>query len=133
MALYLYYAADGIYQGLHGMETLGIVDETNSDKVIEIAKEASLDIIQSYGTIMEDLQQAAFDNIDLVSYEMDGEVVPDSEYEKALDEAIEEDIYCKVWKINDSIAQSISYEELEDKAAEDLELFIEELCEKEII
>lgn len=132
--IYLYYAADGIYQGLHGMETFGILfNISNPEDVIEIAKEASLDIIQSYGIIMEDLQESAFENTDFINYKEDGEPIPDSEYEKALNEAIEKDIYCKVWKINNATIQDMTYEELENKAAEDLDSFVEEFCDEEII
>lgn len=131
MALYLYYAADQIYQGLHGMESFGIIDEPNLETALEEARAASREVITTYDNIIDELSEAAWESVDVESYAADGETVPEEAYEQALEDAIYEDMYYQVWRIKPLITQEMSYEELEELVREDFETFTEEYCELE--
>lgn len=131
MALYLYYAADQMYQGLHGMESFGIIDKPNLESALEEARTASREIITNYNNIIEELEQNAWENVDIEPYAADGETVPEEAYEQALEDAIYEDMYYQVWRIKPLITQEMSYEELEELVREDFENFTEEYCELE--
>lgn len=131
MALYLYYAADQIYQGLHGMESFGIIDEPNLETALEEARAASREVITTYDNIIDELSEAAWESVDVESYAADGETVPEGAYEQALEDAIYEDMYYQVWRIKPLITQEMSYEELEELVREDFETFTEEYCELE--
>lgn len=131
MALYLYYAADQMYQGLHGMESFGIIDKPDLESALEEARAASREIITNYNNIIEELEQNAWENVDIESYAADGETVPEEAYKQALEDAIYEDMYYQVWKIKPLMAQEISYEELEELVREDFETFTEDYCELE--
>lgn len=131
MALYLYYAADQIYQGLHGMESFGIIDEPNLETALEEARAASREVITTYDNIIDELSEAAWESVDVESYAADGETVPEEAYQQALEDAIYEDMYYQVWRIKPLITQEMSYEELEELVREDFETFTEEYCELE--
>lgn len=131
MALYLYYAADQMYQGLHGMESFGIIDEPDLETALEEARTASREVITTYDNIIDELSEAAWESVDAESYAADGETVPEEAYEQALEDAIYEDMYYQVWRIKPLITQEMSYEELEELVREDFETFTEEYCELE--
>lgn len=131
MALYLYYAADQMYQGLHGMESFGIIDEPDLESAFEEARAASREIITTYSNIIDELSQEAWESVDAESYAADGETVPEETYAQALEDAIYEDMYYQVWRIKPLMAQGMSYEELEELVREDFETFTEEYCELE--
>lgn len=131
MALYLYYAADQMYQGLHGMESFGIVDEPDLESAFEEARSASREIITTYSNIIDELSQEAWESVDAESYAADGETVPEETYAQALEDAIYEDMYYQVWRIKPLMAQGMSYEELEELVREDFGAFTEEYCELE--
>lgn len=131
MALYLYYAADQMYQGLHGMESFGIIDEPDLESAFEEARAASREIITTCDNIIDELSEAAWESVDTESYAADGETVPEEVYEQALEDAICEDMYYQVWRIKPLMAQGMSYEELEELVREDFGAFTEEYCELE--
>ena len=131
MALYLYYAADQMYQGLHGMESFGIIDEPDLESAFEEARAASREIITTYSNIIDELSQEAWESVDTESYAADGETVPEETYAQALEDAIYEDMYYQVWRIKPLMAQGMSYEELEELVREDFGAFTEEYCELE--
>lgn len=131
MALYLYYAADQMYQGLHGMESFGIIDEPDLESAFEEARAASREIITTYSNIIDELSQEAWESVDAESYAADGETVPEETYAQALEDAIYEDMYYQVWRIKPLMAQGMSYEELEELVREDFETFTEDYCELE--
>ena len=131
MALYLYYAADQIYQGLYGMESFNIINVPKLEDALEEARTASQEIITSHNDIIGKLEQEAWDSIDVEAYAADGETVPEEIYMQALEDAIYEDMYYQVWKIKPLVAQEMSYEELTELAREDFDVFTEEYCELE--
>lgn len=57
MARYVVYAMEGRYQGLHGISAFAVVDADNEKEVHEIAREMSLDVMESYRTIDEELEE----------------------------------------------------------------------------
>lgn len=131
MALFLFYAADQMYQGLYGMESFGIIDEPDLESAFEEARAISREIITTYNNIIDELSEAAWESVDAESYAADGEAVPEEAYAQALEDAICEDMYYQVWRIKPLITQEMSYEELEELVREDFETFTEEYCELE--
>ena len=81
MARYVVFAADELYKGLYGMSST-FVTEAESDREIEwIARDESLDIIDSYMCIRDDL----YDGVDPEDYETMSEIaLEDVMYEWAL-------------------------------------------------
>ena len=45
-------AAEGIYKGLHGIETKTIVEASDWNEVYDIARELSFEVMESYGNII---------------------------------------------------------------------------------
>lgn len=57
MALWLIHAYEGIYGGLHGIETALIVDCSTRKDAEEIAIDESYDVMDSYSHMFEDLDE----------------------------------------------------------------------------
>lgn len=118
--LVVIHAYDEIFQGLHGIETFNILNVKNIEEAEDFGREESLDIINSYTDIMEQLEEDIFYNIS--EEESEDKIY----YENLLREAIEEDIAFDIFKVNRN-KESIEF--LEQKFNEDPKLFIKEYCE----
>ena len=127
MDVYLIHAFDEIYCGLHGMEMWSLEEFKNESEAIDIAKEMSCDIIESYSDITDILKERAED---LLSYDIEeGRIHSVEEQEKYFNqyykECVEEDISGDIIKLdpkytieqyNEMIANGkYDYEELADK------------------
>ena len=62
--LYVIYAADQIYQGLHGMHDYSIYDCDTISEAEDIGIENSIQVINSYSIIYEQLEDDIQDYID---------------------------------------------------------------------
>ena len=112
MARYAVFAADELYKGLHGMNST-FVTEAESDREIEqIAHDASLDVIDSYMCIRDDL----YEGVDPEDYEVMNEIaLGDIMYEWAV--------------IDEKLAGNYSTEELDSMVYEmGYENFVEAYC-----
>lgn len=95
MALYLIHAYEDMYGGLHGMEDVLILEEDNEEEVRLTAKEMSMDVIDSYSSIRDALEEEAAEY-----HEIDSD-----EYWNTVDELIEEDIAYDYWKLSDEYSE----------------------------
>ena len=106
MARYVVFAAEEFYGGLYGMNST-FVTEAASDREIEwIARDASLDIIDSYACIRD----AIYEDVDPEDYESMSEIaLEDVMYEWAL---IDEELAGNYsTKELDSMAYDMGYED----------------------
>jgi len=117
---YFIYAAEGMYQGLHGMEDYRLIDTDDYDTALDAAIDMSISVMESYSSIMEDLEDTAAE-----VYERDSE-----EYDKYLDELMRENTYFIIYALQDG------YEDMTDKEVYDkvnelgIDEFIETYCEE---
>lgn len=90
-------ATEGIYGGLHGIYDFDVVDVESFDEADEIGREMSYGLIESYGNIMESLEN-----------EIDPDLEENSkEWEDALVDVIESDLEWTVYQIDESKAHGV--------------------------
>ncbi len=120
--LYVIHAYDQMYAGYHGIEHWCIEECDNDKEAIEIATELSLDIIQSYSIIYEEIDQ----NIE----ECITDDMSEDEIEEFYNDAYNEDIDYNIWVIKEDIVKDYDIESLENMLYRDPEDFIEKYCNK---
>ena len=64
MSRYAIVASEGIYQGLHGIVDYAIVDCDSEDEVAAIGKEMSLQVMDDWGWIQDELMAQISDSFD---------------------------------------------------------------------
>ena len=106
MARYVIFAAEQVYSGLHGMSSTFVTEAESDREVDSIARDASLDVIDSYMCIRDDL----YEGVDPEDYEVMNEIaLEDVMYEWAL---IDEELAGNYsTKELDSMAYDMGYEE----------------------
>ena len=129
MKVYAYYAADGAFGGVHGTETYGLMEADSVEEVKEIARDKSIDIIESYSCISDTLLAEAWAAADREdSYEeWDGEELPD-DVEENYTELVREDIYYEVWEVKAEVVEAMSFDDLNELADEDFFDFVTKYC-----
>ena len=91
------YAYEKVYNGYHGIYDFDVVDVESFDEADEIGREMGYGLIESYGNIMESLEN-----------EIDPDLEENSkEWEEALDDAIENDLEWIVYQIDESKAHGV--------------------------
>ena len=91
------FATECIYGGLHGVYDFDIVDVESLKEADEIGREMSYGLVDSYGDIMEYLEN-----------EIDPDIEENSkEWEDALNDVIESDLEWTVYQIDESKAHGI--------------------------
>lgn len=88
MSVYLIHAYEGRYGGLQGIEDWNIVTAANLEQARDIARDMSLDVIESY--IGDELYNEA---------EAEAEY-RETEVDELYDELIEEEIEYTIWELN---------------------------------
>lgn len=120
--LFVCFGADGIYGGLHGMNSYEIVESDSIDLAYEIARELSVDVIQSYHGIVDDLEAQIEEECDFYNIPF-GEGT--SEEEEIRQETYDEDLYYEVYELDITKLPTIKINELEEMLSYDPEGFIE--------
>lgn len=113
-------AYDQIYAGLHGMSLHSIIEVDDFEDAETYAIQESIEVITSYGAIMNELEDEARFNIE----DEDNE----EEFEDALNEAIDNDVAYDCYIITKKTDETI--EELENKYYNDEKSFIQEYCDE---
>ena len=114
--LFAIHAYDGIYQGLHGMETRAVVEVIDEQEVREIGYEMSKEVISDYNDIYNTfVEEADFNGIDEES----------NEWYEYIEEQIEEDVCYDYWRVKEN---SKSLEDLNQMFCDDPEGFLNEYC-----
>lgn len=111
-------AYENIYGGLHGMYTFRVTDVESLDEADDYGREMSYDVIESYGSIMESLEDEIDPDIEENSEEWEGE----------LDYLIREDMAWDIYLIDEEKAHDVSNDVLEMAFSGDVEDFIREYC-----
>lgn len=120
MARYAIYACEGIFQGLHGMNEVAVV-EGDYDFACEEAAEMSFNVMDSYGEIDEQFQEEAYE----CGYEENSD-----EWEEYINDVRCNNVLYYVMRIMDSC--SLTDEECENLLNEDYQEFFERYCVDEI-
>ncbi len=128
--LYAVIACEQMYDGMHGMVSYFVVEGTEKDAE-KAAIEASYEIMQDYSSIMEDLEDAAreeigFDEDQYEDYEEEGSATWDDEYSRALDKQMQENLQYEIYPIVKET--NLSLEQLDGLFNNSPEEFIREYC-----
>lgn len=129
MKVYAYYAADEAFGGAHGIETYGLMEADSVEEVKEIARDKSIDIIESYSCISDTLLAEAWAAADREdSYEeWDGMDLPDN-VEENYAELVREDIYYEVWEVKAEVVEAMPFDDLNELVDEDFFNFVFKYC-----
>ena len=119
--LYAIHAREGIYQGLHGMERFIVEDHISDDFAFDSASEASLDIMDEYSDIADELQ----DQVESYREDNDYEVSEDEAWDLVKHENIDFNIYKikECYQTEDPMTLEYIFEE-------DPDSFIEKYCDE---
>ncbi len=110
--LYVIHAYDEMYQGLHGMEEWLIYDCDKED-AISIARDSSLEVINSFGEIYNELDESVKDEIDF--YELSEENNEDSEaIDQIYNDIYNADIAYDIYEIDEEKIKNLEKNSLED-------------------
>ena len=113
--------AEGIYQGLHGIEQREIIEAFSLERVHEIATEMSLELMGSYSVVYEELEAMVQDEIDA----NDTANWTEEEIEKLRAEIYNENVYYDLYELDEEKIKDKSYEDLEEELYNDLEEFLD--------
>ena len=125
MKLYVVYAADELYQGLHGLEDWSIWECEDENEALNIGYENSIQIINSYSCIYEQLDQ------DIKDYMEDGKNWSEEDIDQLTMDIYDEDTYYNVWEIDEDITKEYDVNILEKMLIDDPEDFIKTYCKYE--
>lgn len=101
--LYAVIACEQMYGGMHGMVSYFVAEGTE-EEVEEMAIDISYYIMESYSSIMDDLEAAAaneigWDEDELDEYMEDSTSGADEEYTRALNEQMRENLQYEIYPI----------------------------------
>ena len=128
MRVYIY-ACDNMYGGLHGINYFGIFEVADMREADEIGEQLSREVIESYGQIMESIEE------DCAYYaELDGFEEGSSEWEETMDQLISEDLNWSVYEIDEDRVNGMTEKELEllayDLGLVGFEGFVKRYCKE---
>ena len=128
--LYAVIACEQMYGGLHGMVSY-FVTEGTEEEVEEMAIDESYAIMEEYSSIMEDLEQAAREEVEWTEEEFedyinDSTAEADEAYTRALDEQMRENLQYEIYPIVKET--NLSIEQLNNLFSRNPEEFIREYC-----
>lgn len=108
MNLYFVFAAEGKYEGLHGMYDYTFEEAANEEELYDMAREMSIKVMESYGEIGDTLQTEAEEEAEFQGYEPEDY---DEVIESILDELYEDNVYFYIVKLNPQYSVA-EYEEI---------------------
>lgn len=118
--LYVIHAFDEQYGGFCGIEDWSICDCENEVEANSIAWDISMDIINSFSCIYEELEATVEDNI--------FDDMSKDDIEQLRSDIYEEDVAYDIWKVDKDIAKEYDIDILENMLNNDPEGFIEKYC-----
>ena len=123
MAKYLIHAMEGKFKGLHGIESLVVVEYDNIDDVYEDASYHSEEVMTQYGDILEEIEEEA----DYLCQGWFGNDYSTDQFDDVYYDLICENKCYYIYQIRDEV--TLSCEELENKAFHlGAKIFIEKFC-----
>ena len=111
--------------GYHGIEDWSIEDCDNEEEAVSIARENSLEVINSYSFIIDELE----DDIETFT----DENMNEDDIEQLRTDIYNEDIAYNIWKIDSDIIKEYDIDTLEKWLYDDPEDFIEKYCDDELL
>lgn len=128
--LYAVIACEQMYGGMHGMVSYFVAEGTE-EEVEEMAIDISYYIMESYSSIMDDLEAAAaneigWDEDELDEYMEDSTSGADEEYTNVLNELMRENLQYEIYSIVKET--NLSIEQLNNLFNRNPEEFIREYC-----
>lgn len=118
---YVIHAYEQSYGALHGIETCLAVEADEYSDVVDMACEASREVMGSYHFIEEALREQACFYCGVDEYDEE-----DEDLERAYEDAVEENIDYSIWRVNEDCPYS--RDEIDQMIANDLDGFVEEFC-----
>lgn len=122
MARYAIKAYEGIYQGLHGMYNIRVVETDNIYDAIDAAREESYSVMDSYDYLDEDLCESAAHICGLDLY--DDNIWDNPEFINAYETERAENVAYEIFKLDD-IASAMSVDDVENALYDNWDEFIE--------
>ena len=123
MKKYLIHAMENKFQGLHGIESLIVVEYDNISDVYEDASYHSEEVMTQYGNILDEIEEEA----DALCQEWFGDDYSTDQFDDVYYDLICENKCYYIYQIRDEV--TLSCEELENKAFHlGAEMFIEKFC-----
>ena len=123
MKKYLIHAMENRFQGLHGIESLIVVEYDNISDVYEDASYHSEEVMTQYGNILDEIEEEA----DELCQEWFGDDYSTDQFDDVYYDLICENKCYFIYQIRDEV--TLSCEELENKAFHlGAESFIEKFC-----
>lgn len=123
--LYVIHAFEVKYGGYHGIEDWSIEDRDNEEEVVSIARENSLEVINSYSLVYDELEN------DIETFT--DEDMSEDDIEELRSDIYNEDIVYEIWKIDSDIIKEYDIDTLEKWLDDDPEDFIEKYCNDELL
>ena len=117
---FLIRACEGIYQGLHGIEDIEIIEAQDLDEIHGIATEMSIELMGAYTSIVDELETYVKDEIDF----NDTVKWTEERIEKLRDQIYSENVYYDLYELDEEKIKNKSIEDLEQEAYDDLEEFL---------
>ena len=107
MAIYMIYAYEHMYGGLHGMNNTVILESEDAKSLYSMATEMSMEVMDSYSDVGETLLENAREEAESRGiYDED-----DPEFEEILDEEYEENVEYDIYELSDHFTVE-QYEEM---------------------
>lgn len=116
--VYAVIAAEGIYQGYHGIKEEAIIEVSSLEEAHEIASEMSIEVMNSfvYDELEEEIQNEINDN-DTITW-------TDEEIDELRSEFYNDNIYYDLYELDEEKIKNKSYEELEKELHSNFEEFL---------
>ena len=125
--IFLIHAKEAIYDGLHGIESTDIVEVDTLEEAHNIAYEMSLDVINSYSDVYDELETEVEETI---AYE-DTVKWTDKRIDDLRGEIYNDDVCYDLYELDEEKVKDLSWETLINEAYEDIEEFLEKYRKQE--
>ena len=116
MAIYLIYACEEMYNGLHGMNSVAITESNNLKSVQWEAKEMSRYVMDSYSDIAETLLDNAREQAESLGIYDES----DPEFENILEQEYDDNICYYIYELSDEYTEDQYNDMLEELDAEEI-------------
>ena len=126
MGRFYYHAAENIYQGLYGIEDLGVIEAKDMNDACNFCFEQCMNLMEGYDDIMTSLKGKA------TFYLSEEDSEDEEKFSEMLSEVMAENALVGVWAIDEEKARGLSVEELNSIAYRSgMRNFVEEYCNGE--
>ena len=116
MAIYLIYACEEMYNGLHGMNNVTITESDDLKSVLWEAEEMSREVMDSYNEIAETLLDNAREQAESLGIYDES----DPEFENILEQEYDDNICYYIYELNNEYTEDQYNDMLEELDAEEI-------------